>query len=92
MTSVPAIVTLAAKRPVSCILHRVVLLAPYTMMTVNDVCPASSARTQRAAVSDELQSPNKENMSDHGCNKHRSAYSKGRECPGCEKTALNNVR
>ena len=29
---------------------------------------------------------------DHGCNKHRSVYSKGRECPGSEKTALNKQR
>ena len=32
------------------------------------------------------------NISGHGCNKHISVYSKGRECPGSEKTALNNVR
>ena len=25
-------------------------------------------------------------------NKHRSVYSKGRECPGSEKTALNKQR
>ena len=29
---------------------------------------------------------------DHGRNKHRSMYSKGRECPGSEKTALNKQR
>ena len=29
---------------------------------------------------------------DHGRNKHRSVYSKGRECPGSEKTALNKQR
>ena len=34
----------------------------------------------------------KKNSLDHGRNKHRSVYSKGRECPGSEKTALNNVR
>ena len=34
----------------------------------------------------------KKNMSDHSCNKHRSVYSKGRECSGSEKNALNNVR
>ena len=28
----------------------------------------------------------------HGRNKHRSVYSKGRECPGSEKTALNKQR
>ena len=50
-----------------------------------------SHTNSRAAVSDGLQSPNKENAYDHGCNKHRSVYSKGRECPGSEKTALNNV-
>ena len=34
----------------------------------------------------------KKNVLDHGRNKHRSVYKKGRECPGSEKTALNNVR
>ena len=29
---------------------------------------------------------------DHSCIKHRSVYSKGRECPGSEKTALNKQR
>ena len=28
----------------------------------------------------------------HGRNKHRSVYSKGRKCPGSEKTALNKQR
>ena len=32
------------------------------------------------------------NVLDHGRNKHRSVYSKGRECPGSEKTALNKQR
>ena len=32
------------------------------------------------------------NALDHGRNKHRSVYSKGRECPGSEKTALNKHR
>ena len=31
----------------------------------------------------------KKNISDHGYSKHRSVYSKGRECPGSEKTTLN---
>ena len=34
----------------------------------------------------------KQNISDHGCNKNRLVYSKGRECPGSEKTALNYER
>ena len=34
-------------------------------------------------------SQNKKNALDHGCYKHRSVYSKGRECPGSEKTALD---
>ena len=37
-------------------------------------------------------SQNKKNSLDHGRNKHRSVYSKGRECPGSEKTALNKQR
>ena len=37
-------------------------------------------------------SQNKKNVLDHSCNKHRSVYSKGRECPGSEKTALNKQR
>ena len=46
----------------------------------------------KGAVSDGLQSPNEENASDHRCYKHRSVYSKGREFPGNEKTALNKHR
>ena len=34
----------------------------------------------------------KKKVLDHGCNKYRSVYSKGRECPGSEKTALNKQR
>ena len=34
----------------------------------------------------------KKNALDHSCNKHKSVYSKGRECPGSEKTALNKQR
>ena len=34
----------------------------------------------------------KENVLDHGRNKHRSVYSKGRECPGSEKTTLSKQR
>ena len=34
----------------------------------------------------------KKNVLDHGHNKHRSVYSKGRECPGSEETALNKQR
>ena len=34
----------------------------------------------------------KKRVLDHGRNKHRSVYSKGRECPGSEKTALNKQR
>ena len=34
----------------------------------------------------------KKNTFDHGCYKHRSVYSKGRECPGSEKIALNKNR
>ena len=37
-------------------------------------------------------SQNKKNALDHGRNKHRAVYSKGRECPGSEKTALNKQR
>ena len=37
-------------------------------------------------------SQNKKKVFDHGRNKHRSVYSKGRECPGSEKTALNKQR
>ena len=37
-------------------------------------------------------SQNKENVLDHGRNKHRSVHSQGRECPGSEKTALNKQR
>ena len=39
-------------------------------------------------------SQNKKNTFDHGRNnyKHRSVYSKGRECPGSEKTALNKQK
>ena len=32
------------------------------------------------------------NISDHGCSKHRSVYSKGRKSPGSEKIALNKLR
>ena len=35
---------------------------------------------------------NKKTVLDHSCNKHRSVYSKGKECPGSEKTALNKQR
>ena len=41
-------------------------------------------------VSDRLQM--KKHISNHGFNRHRSVYSKGRECSGSEKTALNNVK
>ena len=34
----------------------------------------------------------KKNVLDHGRNKHRSVYSKDRECPGSEKTTLNKQR
>ena len=44
-----------------------------------------------AALSKGLQNK-KKNALDHGRNKHRSVYSKGRECPGSEKTALNQQR
>ena len=37
-------------------------------------------------------SQNKKKVLDHGRNKHRSVYRKGRECPGSEKTALNKQR
>ena len=37
-------------------------------------------------------SQNKKKALDHGRNKHRSVYSKGRECPGSEKTAPNKQR
>ena len=37
-------------------------------------------------------SQNKKNVLHHGRNKHRSVYSKGRECPGSEKTDLNKQR
>ena len=52
-----------------------------------------SHMNSRAEISYGLQSPNKEKqISDHGRNKHRSVYSKGREFSGSEKNALNNVR
>ena len=44
-----------------------------------------------AALSKRSQNKQK-NVLDHGRNKHRSVYSKGRECPGSEKTALNKQR
>ena len=34
----------------------------------------------------------KKNVLDHGRNKYRSVYGKGKECPGSEKTALNKQR
>ena len=37
-------------------------------------------------------SQNEKKALDHGRNKHISVYSKGRECPGSEKTALNKQR
>ena len=37
-------------------------------------------------------SQTKKNALDHGRNKYRSVYSKGRECPGSEKNALNKQR
>ena len=45
-----------------------------------------------AALSKRSQKKKKKNFLDHGRNKHRSVYSKGRECPGSEKTALNKQR
>ena len=51
-----------------------------------------SHSNSRAVVSDRLQLPKEENISDHGCNKHRLVYSKGREYPGSEKNALNKFR
>ena len=44
-----------------------------------------------AALSKRSQNKKKKPL-DHGRNKHRSVYSKGRECPGSEKTALNKQR
>ena len=44
-----------------------------------------------AALSKRSQNKAK-NVLDHGRNKHRSVYNKGRECPGSEKTALNKQR
>ena len=46
----------------------------------------------KGAVSDGYNRQTKKNAFDHGCYKHRSVYSKGRECPGSEKTALNKQR
>ena len=34
----------------------------------------------------------KKKVLDHGCNKHRSVYNKGRECSGSEKNALSKQR
>ena len=45
-----------------------------------------------AALSKRSQNKTKKEVLDHGRNKHRSMYSKGRECPGSEKTALNKQR
>ena len=45
-----------------------------------------------AALSKRSQNNKKKNVLDHGRNNHRSVYSKGRECPGSEKTALNKQR
>ena len=45
-----------------------------------------------AALSKRSYKKQNKNALDHGRNKHRSVYSKGRECSGSEKTALNKQR
>ena len=39
-----------------------------------------------------LAKKHKKNVLGYGCNKHRSVYSKDRECPGSEKITLNKQR
>ena len=54
--------------------------------------PTSRKGPYRDSRTFEALAKKKKNALDHGRNKHRSLYSKGRECPGSEKTALNKQR
>ena len=53
--------------------------------------PTSRESPYRDSCTFEALAKKKEKALDHGFN-HRSVYSKGRECPGSEKTALNKQR
>ena len=54
--------------------------------------PTSRESPYRDSCTFEALAKQQKNVLDHGRNKHRSVYSKGRECPGSEKTALNKQR
>ena len=54
--------------------------------------PTSRESPYRDSCTFEALAKQNKNALDHGRNKHRSVYSKGRECPGSEKTALNKQR
>ena len=54
--------------------------------------PTSRESPYRDSCTFEALEKQKKNVHDHDHNKHRSMYSKGRECPGSEKTALNKQR
>ena len=54
--------------------------------------PISRESPYRDSCTFEALAKQKKNILDPGLNKHRSVYSKGRECPGSEKTALNKQR
>ena len=54
--------------------------------------PTSRESPYRDSCTFEALAKPKKNVLDDGRNKHRSVYSKGRECPGSEKTAPNKQR
>ena len=54
--------------------------------------PTSRESPYRVGCTFEALAKKKKKVLDHGRNKHRSVYRKGRECPGSEKTALNKQR
>ena len=54
--------------------------------------PTSRESPYRDSCTFEALPKEKKKLLDHGRNKHRSMYSKGRECLGSEKTALNKQR
>ena len=54
--------------------------------------PTSRKSPYRDSCTFEALAKQKKNVLDHGRNKHRSVYSKGKECPGSEKTALNKQK
>ena len=54
--------------------------------------PTSRESPYRDSCTFEALAKQKKKAFDHGCYKHRSVYSKGRECPGSEKTVLNKQR